>query len=231
MSEQSSNQVTNPVSDVAEATVAAVEGSVSTGVESAAPQGAVDAGEVRLSQLEQKYEKDIRALKSSLQRNQSEMERNYKQQLEAANQQVTQLRMATMSDTDKEAFYQQQLAQQLEAERQRSQQLQQQLQTNSQMGQWHNYFIQQGVPADRLDTSNYSALYTSGMAAMTEELSNLRKGGSKKVEKTPPNVTVPSGGAPVIGANWPDLIKKHGSQERVYDLVEQGLLPPDIIPH
>ena len=77
MSEQVEDQVTNPESDVAEAMVT-TEGATSAGAEAVSSQGAVDVDfNARLTQVEQKYEKDIRALKSSLQRSASEKEKTY----------------------------------------------------------------------------------------------------------------------------------------------------------
>jgi len=102
----------------------------------------------------------------------------------------------------------------------------------------NNYFLSNGVPANTLKNDDgYETLWNSGMDWITSEFERLRAAPVAPptppvAPKTPPVAPpVDTGtGVPSGGPTWEDLKKKYGSEERVYELIEQRRLSPDILP-
>lgn len=203
---------------------------------SAPPQDA-EAQVAELRRQTAKYEADIRALKSASDKRLHDVEQTYKQQQAQLQKELQAIRMASMDDDERKQYeqslaieQQQELAQELENARRSSQEYQANLQAVQ-------YFLGQGVPADKLVIDQgYDMLFNSGMEWLTGELKRLKTNPSPTAPPaqpglpTPPVVATASQGIPNTKPTWDDLRKKYGSDEQIYRLVESGLLPGDLIP-
>lgn len=203
--------------------------------------------ETRLAEAQRiidQREQDIRNIKSSLQRRESQLTNDFKARERDFQQQLDQIRMSSM-DEDERAIYTQQLTERRLAEMQDEnasiarERDQAQAMTNA-----YIYFTRLGVTPDKLVLDQgYEAMYQSGMEELEGMVQNLRTQTAAPVapptSPTPPNPPAPPTAPPVVTTTtppagskptWAELVAKYGSEEAVYSLVEQQRLPPDIIP-
>jgi flagellar biosynthesis GTPase FlhF len=239
-------QVTEPDGDVAEdATI--TEGS-GVGEAPTTPTGSSEAEgsqqvdwEAKLREVEEKAQKDINALRSSLDRNAAQARKQYEADRQRLEQELQQARMTSMSPEDR-AKYQQQLAgEQTEAQKRELLERQQSLSEKEAHLNYTQFFIEQGIPKSDLKTDgSVDELVASGWAAvqaktksLQEELDKLKAGDkpqTKPGEKPAPRVAPQSAAATNAAPTWADLEKRYGSREEVYRLVESENLPVTIIP-
>jgi hypothetical protein len=206
--------------------------------------------EQRIAAVSQKYEKDINALKSSLQRQQAQRERELQAQIRQAQDnaqaEIRRARLSTLDEPQRKQAEAEMAVTEVQTLRQQNEQLQQEVQTRDIMQGWTDWFIQQGVPASKLDRSDPNALLSSGWEAQAEILSGLRQEVEQlknptKPQQPPttqskpnnmpqaPDVLTQTSQVPYVN-RWADLEKKYGDRETVYRKVEQGLLPPSALP-
>jgi hypothetical protein len=197
----------------------------------ATPQ--VDADVQALKQQLEKYELDIRKLKSTYDRKLTESDKQWQQKADELRRQAEEYRLATM-DEDARGKYvaEKERMRLLELEEKASKATTIETDYQASLGAIQ-YFTSLGVPLSELVMDKgYDELFQSGFKFVTEEYKNLKTGtGTKPVlPPTAPSVTTTTGSTPNIKPTWADLVKAYGSVEAVYRGVESGRLSPDIIP-
>jgi len=220
------------------------EGSVPEGT---LPPGATDAG-LEKQQYEEKLrqrEEDINRLKSSLQSQMAQQKKQWDQERSQLLDDLRKAQMASLDDDERVEFQKNLELEQAREMRQQLQKREQELQEMQAAQSYREYFMAQGVPADKLVTDQgLDALVNSGWAGIQEMISSMRTKleqlekqppatppDSSAAGETPPRTPISAGSSPAgSGPTWTDLIAKYGSQEQVYQLVESGVLPPTIIP-
>ena len=210
------------------------------------PQGGVSAPEtpvaqppVDVAELKAKYEKDINQLKSSLQRQTAQVEQQWQSKYSDLQRQMHETRMASMTD-DERARYERQLeSEEFQGLQSRLTELENEKASQAATVNAFSFFLQQGVPADRLNLSEgYDAVVSTGWQYLTEELARLREAAAnpqpvKPIEPAPlknaPSV-ITDKGTPGSGTTWAALRAQYGTDEAVYRAVEEGRLPSSVIP-
>jgi hypothetical protein len=194
---------------------------------------------VDVEKLVAKYEGDIRNLKSSLQKREAQVSAEWKQRYDAIQNEMQQVRMSKMNEEERKAY-----EIQLQSEEHKNLQTQlAELQSDRQMTQAtleaYSFFIQQGVPAEKLDlTGGYEAVTRAGWESITNELARYRQSQSAPTQPAKPELsplpTAPSvvtdKGTPAGGTTWAALVAAYGTREAVYRAVEEGRAPASIIP-
>lgn len=186
----------------------------------------------QLSDLRAKYERDIAGLKSSLQKQQAELQRNWESEREQYEEQLIRLKTASMDDDERTAFERSLLEERLEKERQRRAELEARLQEQQAAQSWATWFVENGVPLAELDTTSYQSVFETGMNKLAEMAQNAQR--QTAAPSSPPAPKAPKvavdTGTVSSGPTWSELVDRYGSQENVYRAVEQGWLDPTIIP-
>jgi hypothetical protein len=103
------------------------------------------------------------------------------------------------------------------------------------MRQAEAWFIEQGVPVTSLERDgNYDDLWHSGMGWITSELqkrTSTQGTPQSNASLVPAPSVVTQTGVPAYSGNtWADLIKRYGSEDNVYRLIETGQLPSNVLP-
>jgi len=222
---------------------------VSTTVETPAqqPQGGVTATPVTpntqpsvdVEALKSKYEKDINSLKSTLQRQTAQVEQQWQKRYGELQGQMHQIRMQGMNDEERARYERQLESEEFQSLQSRLAELENEKASQAATVNAFGFFINQGVPADRLNlTEGYDAVVSNGWQYLTEEIARLRQAAAnppqpKPVEPTPlkpaPSV-ITDKGTPAGGTTWAALRTQYGSDEAVYRAVEEGRLPSSVIP-
>ena len=242
-------EITTPVGEVEGLTLATEAGTETEGTPPVTSQEAGDATvdwkarfeelDSKFEQVNTKFERDISQLKSSLQKNAAEDKKKWEQEKADYERKLQETQMAGMSESDRKAYQEQMATQRLHQMEDENNRLKMQMTETQQRQGYAQWFIQNGVPIDNLAMSgSVQELVDSGWAALKKQkddlemqLSKVQGSDKTKPSQSPPNVIQPQGGVPVSGPTWPELMKKYGGQEQVYKLVEQGTLPPSIIPN
>ncbi len=195
--------------------------------------------EVDVDALKAKYETDINNLKSTLQRREAQVTKEWQERYGSLERQMHETRMASMTE-DERARYERQLeAEEFQSLQAKLAEIENEKQTMASTFSAYNFFVQQGVPANLLNLSEgYDAVVSKGWQHLTSELAELRAAKAnpqpqQPVEPAPlkqaPGV-VTDKGTPASGTTWQALIAQFGSMESVYRAVEEGRLDPSIIP-
>lgn len=186
-----------------------------------------------------KYQQDLNQMKSSLQRREAEVEKQWQSRYRELQNQMHQTRMASMTE-DERANYERQLeSEEFQNLQSRLADLENERAQQASTVSAYSWFIQQGVPADKLNlTEGYDAVVNAGWTYLNDEISRLRAAAAnpqpqKPVEPAPlksaPEV-VTDKGTPGGGTTWAALRAKYGTDEAVYRAVEEGRLPASVIP-
>ena len=203
----------------------------------------VDADVVKKEEVEalkQKYETDLRKLQSSLQRNESELRKALEDQKKLHKDELERARIASMDDDERKVY-------EVERNKERLTEMQELLNATqlerdqaAETLKAYNFFQKRKVPADVLVVDQgYEALLNSGWEYITnriEELEKKQAGGqtpTKEPPKEPPKappVDTTINSMPIVGTTWEELEKRYGSRERVYQLIEEKRLKPDVLP-
>lgn len=218
------------------------QGSVPGGTPS---QSVSDAGQQELQRLQEllaQRERDVNNVKSTLQRQLSQQQRQWEEERQQMQEELRKVQMASLDD-DERAEYQRNL--QLEQAGQwqkRAQELEQKLQEREAIESYTQFFIEQGVPTGQLvRDQGVDALVQSGwtgVQAIIKDLQAKVNATPQQQQPVPPQSPEAQTRPPIsaaqapagTGPTWNDLIQRYGSSEEVYRLVEQGDLPPSIIP-
>lgn len=179
---------------------------------------------------------DLNKLKSSLQKREAEITREYQQRQQQLEKEVQNARLSSMDEASREKYLAELKTEEYNRLQQQLQEAQQRNEESSEILNAMQFFVGQGVPAERLVVNQgYNALTASGWAYINEELTRLRAAAStqtskpEKQRKTAPGV-VTDKATPSKGTTWSELRTKYGSDEAVYQAIENGSLDPSILP-
>lgn len=231
-----------------------VQGSETGGVaEQVTPetQGGVSQVETPVSQtpvdveaLKADYEKklaasqqDLNKLKSSLQQREAQIVKDSQQKYSELQRQLHEVRMSTMDDDARKKYEAQLVTEEYQSLQEQMAEINRKNQEYQSMLDAQQFFLNKGVPADRLVLNQgYEVLVESGWNWVTERLQAIQNAASNPTTKSEPaplrqapNV-VTDKATPHTGTTWSDLLQKYGTAENVYRAVEEGRLPASIIP-
>lgn len=182
----------------------------------------------------QKTTDDLNKMKSTFQKREAELQAKYQQEQAELRRQLNETRLQGM-DADQRKKYEEQMKME-ELQRLQSEQssLSAKLQEQAQILDAVQFFVQRGVPYDQLIVNQgYNTLTQSGWDWIDGELKRLRDAQTTAKPESPrkpaPSV-VTDKASPSTGTTWAQLRKQYGSEENVYQMIEQGLLDPSILP-
>lgn len=197
----------------------------------------------RVAELEKRLadrEQDINKLKSSLQSGYAKKEKEWQQEKGRLEQELEQLRVSRMDENERKKYEADKEQTRLKELADRLSQYQQRESEMEQRTQYVDFFKSQfGIEPEKLQREGtLEDLWNSGWSAVRDELSLSKKEleelkkfkAEKEGEVEPPPVVEKPGGTPKVGNTYQDLIKTYGSMGKVYSLIEQGQLSPDILP-
>ena len=210
-----------------------------------------------LEEIRTNAERDVRGVKSSLQQQIAAMERQREDERRALEAQIHSLSTKGLDENERSKY-------ELGVARDRLTQMEKQretdmaqLQTLQDVPRYISSFLALGVQPDKLVVDQgLEALLESGWRevvatreALVQENTRLKSGSGTIVPAVPaggvggstliqaPLVASPSGGTPVMGNTWPQVVKavsdqfgRPVTQEEVYRMIELGQLSPTIIP-
>jgi hypothetical protein len=210
-----------------------VADSATTGKPSTEDAEALKAEQNKLKIENENLKRDVNNVKSTLQRQLAQREAEFKAKQAELTEELNAVRMRGMDEEEKKKFESRIISEKIaEAEKEKAETAVLKQQYN-QMLLGMNYFLSQGVPMDMLVTDGgYDALYQSGMSWITSELKRLKQDSplTKKTRKEAPQTVVKNTSAVNSGRRWEELLQIYGSEEKIYQLVQDRILPPSIIP-
>ncbi len=185
-------------------------------------------------------QEDLNKLRSSLDTQLGEARKDWDSKEGDYRSEIHRLNMANMDEGEKKEYELQLVYEEVDRLKDGNEELQTRLNENRTSQDWLRFFTDSGVDPSKMDTTQgLQSIIQSGMTEMTTKLKDLegqlKEGGSKVKEtvssdnKKAPKV-VTKKGTVSTPPGWEELIKKHGSEERVYQLVQEGSLPGTIIP-
>ncbi len=194
---------------------------------------------VDVEALRAKYEQDINGLKSSLQKREAQVTKEWQERYNGLERQMHETRMASMNDEDRARYERQLETEEFQSLQSKLTEIENEKQMMASTLNAYSFFLQQGVPANLLNLSDgYDVVVNAGWQYLTKELADLRAARAnpqpqRPVEPTPlrqaPGV-VTDKGTPASGTTWAALRAQFGTDEAVYRAVEEGRLDPSIIP-
>lgn len=217
------------------------------------PEGTLGAGQVpqggtlpesqtdvekRILEVSKKAEQDLNAMKSSFQKTQHELELKLEKQKTDYETYLRDVKLSSMDADARKKFEDQELVEKNKNYEEKARLAEQALAEREQKEQYRDFFLSVGIPLGELDiTKNLTDFVNLGYAAWKKKTADLeaklakleKQAKGEDGEITAPDVDTEKG-KPGNKPGWPALIKKYGSAERVYRLVELGELKPSIIP-
>ncbi len=195
--------------------------------------------QVDVDGLKAKYEKDINQLKSSLQRQTAQVEKEWQNRYGSLQKEMHSIRMQGMTE-DERARYERQLeSEEFQSMQSRLTELESERASQAATVNAFGFFVQQGVPADKLNLAEgYDVVVQSGWQYLTEELARLRQAQANPEPQKPadpdplqraPSV-VTDKGIPATGTTWAALRQQFGSDEAIYRAIEEQRLDPSVLP-
>lgn len=196
------------------------------------PASQPDADVQTLKSRLEKYEQDIRNVKSTMDKRLHESQVQWQQKEIELRQQLEEAKLLSMDEEGRTRYLKQVEAQRMsEMETKATQAGHMEADYQASLAAIQ-HFTGLGVPLTALVIDQgYDALFQSGYAFVAEGYKN-----SLKAPATPPLlpqaplVVTSAGNMPSLKPTWTDLIKLYGSAEAVFKLVETGRLDPTIIP-
>lgn len=218
-----------------------------TPVESGVPQEGTPAVGTKDASVDwkvelQKREQDLNRMKSTFQRQISQMQKEMEKQRQQYEAEIRKLRMAGLSDDERQEYEREIRLQEAEQYKQQLEEYRQQMEEYQLKQNYARFFTEIGVKPEELITEEgLDALVQSGwegvknlINSLREELNSLKSGSATQQKKqpvqSPEKQPITSVGTPFTGTTWDDLVKKYGSEEAVFSKVERGELPPSVIP-
>jgi len=211
-------------------------------------QEEVKEGQPEIEELRKKYEellekseKDISGLKSSLQKRESEITKEFRDKERKYQEQIEELRRATLSEKDRDAYEKDLSLNRLKELEEQTKAAEQEKQQLSQYYYYLDYFTNElGVSRKDLALDEgVEKLFASGMVAVSKKLkeATVAPAPAKPVSKakTPPEVAQPGTGTVGGGMTLKELAKKKVGGDSIYDidklfkLIESGQLPADLL--
>lgn len=184
-----------------------------------------------------KFQQDINNLKSSFQKSEFQLRKEMEEQRKAYDAHVRELTLKSMDAESRKKFEAEELVEKNRNYEAEALAAKQALAEMEQKNQYRDFFVSNGVPLSELATDkDLTTLVNSGWAAwkkktddLEKQLAKLQKQGSDDDEVKPPEVSTAKG-KPPAKATWADLIKKYGTEENVWKLIDLGKLDPAILP-
>ena len=205
----------------------------------AQPTMPAQTAQVDVDALKQKYEKDINSLKSTLQKQTAQVEKEWQSRYSVLEQKVHEARMDKMTDEERASYERQLESEEFQTLKSRLAELENERALQAQTVNAYGFFMQQGVPANLLNLSEgYDSVVNAGWAFLIEERNQLKAQLAnppqpKPVDPAPlkgaPNV-VTDKGTPASGTTWAALRQRFGSDEAVYRAIEEQRLDPSVLP-
>ena len=204
-------------------------------------QTKLEAALKRADEITEKYERDLRDMKSSLQKGEAERLAEIQDQLTTREAELERIRTQGMNDGERTQYERNQYAKRNEDLEAQLEELQERTAQVEQFQNAKEFFLSNGVPADKLKLDGgVDALSESGWAYLQEELKTLRsKGQAPAAPNAPKAPEVETGQGQVKTAKtWEEVIAKYAqpgehpmaTRERIYREVELRHLPPDVLP-
>lgn len=182
---------------------------------------------------------DMNAMKSSLQRRESTIQADNARRTAELQKQLKAVRLGNMDEEQRKKYEADLLQEELQNLNTQISELSREKQNQEAVLNALTFWLAQGVPQDKLVTDQgYDALVNSGWAYIRDEREQLKarvngelpKKSVVKTTKKAPSVVTDKAAPSGTGSTWPALVKKYGSEERVWQLVESGQLDPSILP-
>ena len=232
---ETENLITDPESDGVAPATTTTEPIPQGGMPS---EGTSDADKKALDETVKKFQNDLNSMKSTFQKSEAQLKREMAEQKKLYETQLRELKVSKMDEEQRKQFEAQELVERnrnFEAEALAAKQA---LVEREQKDQYRDFFIAKGIdPKDLVNDQGLEALVNSGYAAwdkvttsLKAKLAKLEKAKEGDGEIDPPEVDTETGKKPAKGSNWPDLIKKYGSEEAVWRMIDRGVLPASILP-
>jgi len=137
-------------------------------------------------ELKARYEKDIGAVKSALDKQVSSVKKKSEDEIAKLKQQINKLRLESMTDDQRKVYESEIQNETLQELQQKAEEAERKAAESENKTKWLGYFLDQGVEVSELDMSgNFDTFYTSGMNAITKRLKTYREQLDKM--KTTPN--------------------------------------------
>lgn len=220
-------------------------------------QGTSDAGadfEAKMADMRASYERDIRGLKSSLQKSAAQERQDYEQRMSQMEADLHAARTAGMNEQERLQYERDIYAQRADMLAQQVQQTQQRLYDWEQAGQAREAFQQLGIDPNKLPQGTVDQVLQAGWRGVAERMAELEtqakaaQAAPRLVENAPaqprqpgpvqPPATASAQGTPTGGRTWGDAYKSASSilgttidnEEDLMRAVEMGHLPPSILP-
>jgi hypothetical protein len=222
-----------------------VEGVSATPAETPNPSGVTEKvtpnaqPPVDVDALKQKYEQDINRLRSSLQKQTAQVEKEWQSKYGNLQSQLHEIRMQGMTEEERAKYERQLESEEFQNLQSRLAELENEKAQQVATVNAFSFFTSQGVPAETLNLAEgYDAVVSAGWQYLTGELARLREAAAnpqpvKPIEPAPlksaPSV-ITDKGTPGGGTTWAALRAQYGSDEAVYRAVEEGRLPSSVIP-
>lgn len=188
----------------------------------------------------QKYEEDIRKLKSTFDRREAESRKAQEQREAELARKLRELELKGMDETERKKYEESHKDEELSRLATEKQLYQRKLEELSQARMYEKFFIENGVPASELVTDQgVEALAESGWKGVTKMMNSLKEENAKlKTTKQSqidlpeaPNTLNHSNQSPSKTVSHKELANKYagGDVDRLYTMIEKGTLPASIL--
>jgi hypothetical protein len=209
------------------------EAGVSQETPSQSPQPDVEKVKSEYEQKLTQMSQDLNQLKSSLQRREHEQRQNYEKQIAETQKQLREARMQGMDENQRKAYEVQMQQEEYQSLQSRLEEYERKNAEYEQMNGAQTFFMQKGVPANRLVLNQgYEALVQSGWDWVSEQLTRVNSPAqpTQPAPLKPAPSVITDKSTPSTGTTWAELRAKYGSDETIYRLIEQGQLDPGVLP-
>ena len=195
--------------------------------------------DVDVELLKTKYEKDINQMKSTLQRQTAQVNKEWQTRYDGLQKQMHETRMQSMTEEERGRYERQLESEEIQSLQARLAEIENEKSMMNSTVSAFSFFIQQGVPADKLNLADgYDTVVNAGWEHLTSELAALRQAKANPQPQQPAEPTqlkqapgvVTDKGTPATGTTWAALRAQFGNDELIYRAVEEGRLDPSIIP-
>lgn len=176
-----------------------------------------------------KLEQDINKLKSSFQKRESELKQSYESTIQKLQEQLELLERKVVGEDEnlRTEYEKTRLQKELDQLRQERDAVKQKLETLSVAEQWKRYFADEfGLSLSSFDGLDDPAdVLQAGFSHLKQKVTPSSQQPVPSINASGKNPTaVPSSASPSNVVRFSDLVKRYGSEERVFALAEEGLL-------
>lgn len=228
------------VTDVEEAEISEEETLGEEGVEEqddSTPESQQPTDAESWKEAEKRWQTDLNNMKSSLQKREEDLRKEYKEKTDRLESQLRETRMQGMDENQRKQYEAQLVTEEYQTLQTRLQDSEAKNREMALILDAQQFFIAKGVPANKLVLNQgYDALVNSGWEVISTELEGYRNGQTNKTQTTqtktrkPAPKVVTDKSTPSTGTTWKELRARYGSEENVYSMIEQGMLDPKILP-